>query len=222
MRCFAATLIALAAACGSSPARPDAAPADGAGDAHAMEVTLSETTSATIVQGNSIECQNNMAHVAETSYYRAFLPSDFGVSGAFHVEHVDFGVEQAKAGTGTQQATDVHVYRYDGAIGGTTLSTTSMTELASAPIEIPDGTGGSVSTALAADVPAGAALVAEIHIPDGQTLNNVFYIGSNASGETEPGYLRAPFCSTTVPTAIPTVAATTIDILVTVTGTYDP
>ena len=45
-------------------------------------------------------------------------------------------------------------------------------------------------------------------------------MGANTSGESAPGYLLAADCGTTKPTDINTAAMATVDLILTVTGTY--
>jgi hypothetical protein len=205
---------------------PDARPP--APDAQPVSITLNETTSSAIVALNSRACANSFGVTAENSYYRAFRLSDFGINSAFNVTSVSYAVESAAAEVGTSQGVQVRIYNYTGAVGGAALDTASMSQLAGVASTVPDTTGGeSVTANLAATVPAGGAFVAEIFVPnsdpDGDTYGNVFYLGSNASGETQPGYIRAPDCGSATPTAFSALGLTvTVDIVMTVTGTYNP
>jgi hypothetical protein len=213
------------------PGAPDASPPDAMvsmpdGMVTAGTVTMSETTSSSDLAGNSVGCnQSGTFYTTENSYYRAYRPSDYGVSGALHITRVDFGVDDAETTVGSQTVT-VKVYNYSGALGGTNLDLASMALLGSTTVSVPDTTTGeNVSANVAATVPAGANVVVEILVPDGRTAGNIFFIGSNTSGETMPSYVRAPDCTTdgTTPISTPTsfaVLGVTVDILLTATGSY--
>jgi hypothetical protein len=198
---------------------------DGPPDASARAVTLAQTTSSTVVQGNSFACNQSMTfYTDENSYYRVFPLADANVTGPLHVESVQFLVEQAKAGSGGQQPATINLGIYAGTLDAVTLDTTQVVSLASAPLQIPDGTGTTVVVPIVADVPAGSDLVVELHVPDGTTAHNIFFFGSNSAGESHHGYLRAPVCSTTTPTTISSIATanglSAMDILLTVSGTW--
>jgi hypothetical protein len=203
---------------------PDAMPLP---DAPPGSMTLTETTSGAITNDNSIACYQR-----ENSYYRAFQLSDYGITGAFHVTRVDFGVEIAQSNGGSQSVT-VKVYSYTGAIGGVDLDTTAMTLLGSTTVSVPninsvdpfdgteDGSGQVLTANVTGTVPAGGKLVAEVFVPDGSASGNFFYPGSNAAGESKPGYIRAPNCSTPTPKSFASIGGSaTVDLVLSVTGTY--
>jgi hypothetical protein len=207
------------------PGTPDASPPDAmipVPDAKPGSVTMTQTNATNIVTGNSVSCNDGSPFydTAENSYYRAFKLSDYGVVGTFHLQHVDFGVEAAAAG-GASQSVTAKVYTYTGATGGTTLDTASMTLVGQKTVTVPDTTAGeNVSAAITADIPASATIVVEIYVPDGTSAGNEFFIGSNKAGETQPGYIRAPTCSTPNPTSIASVQTGQVAILITATGSY--
>jgi hypothetical protein len=218
------------------PGRPDAmipgtpdAPVVNQPDAMmSTPVTMSETGSSTIEPGTAVSCnQNTTYYTAENSYYRAFRPSDFGVSGAFHVANVAFAVESATAGAGSQSVT-VKIHSYTGTLGGSSLDTSQMTQLGTATVVVPDTSAGETVTAnVTATVPAGSNFVAEVLVPDSiagesgsNNQNNIFFIGANTGTETMPGYIRAPGCSTPDPTSMSGLGLGQISVIMTVSGTY--
>ncbi|HTJ42662.1 MAG TPA: hypothetical protein VL463_11240 [Kofleriaceae bacterium] len=208
------------------PGTPDARPPDAMiaqPDAMPGVVTMTQTNANNIVVGNSVSCNDGSPFfdTSENSYYRAFKLSDYGVTGTFHLQKVDFGVETAARG-GASQSVTVKVYTYTGAYGGTTLDTTAMTLVTSGTVTVPDTTTGETLTAnLSANIPATATIVVEIFVPDGTAAGNEFFLGSNTGGESKPGYIRAPDCSTTTPTAFSTLGVGEVDVLITATGTYN-
>jgi hypothetical protein len=201
-------------------ARPiDARPIDAA----PVPLTMTETTSLNVAQGNSFSCNAANITSGQNSYYRVFTLSDFQVTDIFHVNNVTFAVETAVGQGGTQPAT-INLGTYTGALGGTTLDTTQITPLTSAPISIPNSTGGTVSTPITADVAPGSSLIVEIRVPDGAATSDELFIGSNNGGETKPVYILATSCSINSPTTMASIAATNglpePDVVLTVTGTH--
>src|SRR5687768_11243022 len=68
----------------------DSVLADAAIDAPVpVMITLSQLTSTTNVAGNSVVCNSG-----ENSWYRVFALSDHGVTNAFNVQSVTFGVQE--------------------------------------------------------------------------------------------------------------------------------
>lgn len=68
--------------------------------------------------------------------------------------------------------------------------------------------------------PAGSTIVVEVFSPDGRTVGNSFYPGSNAAAETGPSYIRAPACGSTNPVTYAQAGFPTVHLVLTVTGTY--
>jgi hypothetical protein len=194
---------------------PDASPTGGT-------ITLNQAGSNSIVVGNAVSCNDGSPFfdTAENSYYRAFKLSDYGVFGTFHTQHVDFGVETAAAG-GASQSVTVNLYTYTGAVG-TTLDTTAMTKIGSSTVTVPDTTAGEMLTAnITANAPASATIVAEVFVPDGETVGNELFIGSNTGSETASGYIRAPACSTATPTELSSLGLSSqMTLILSVTGSY--
>jgi len=200
-----------------------------------MTRTLTQTTSQTIKPVNSIACGGSGTTAANT-YYRVFDLSAMGITGAFNVTKVSFQVEDCVPVTGTSCTNvAVRVGTYAGAPGAT-LSTASMTILASNPTvtipivmenssAVPPTTpGGTVDAPITATIPAGSKLLVEVDAPDG-TNTYRFYMGSNDGGESGYGYIVAPTtgCAITTPTNISSVGGTmypAVHLLLTVTGTY--
>ncbi|HPH66086.1 MAG TPA: hypothetical protein PLF40_10095 [Kofleriaceae bacterium] len=193
----------------SVDAAPDAAPA---------ERVLKQNTSDTITDNNSQAC-GNAAGTAESSYYRAFKLSDFGITTAFNVSKVSVGIEAATAGIGTAQAAQIKIYTYSGALTGATLTTAQLTLVNAVNVMI-DNTATPVvkDFPITASIPAGATVVAELASPDGRAAGNFLYIGSNQGGETSPAYIRDPACGDTLPTKWSSAGFTTMHVVMNVTG----
>jgi hypothetical protein len=180
----------------------DAAPRADSGpdiDAATGAVTLTQSSSNTIANANSIACTNLDNTTALNTYYRVFDLSAEGVSGSFDVSKVSFGIESAASGAGSETAT-LDLYTLDGA-----FQIENLTQLTSSDLEIADvNADGSASgtiqdVAVTGSAPAGSKLVVELLTPDGSADGNTFYVGSNP--DAAPTFLRAPDCGVDQPTA---------------------
>jgi hypothetical protein len=65
---------------------------------------------------------------------------------------------------------------------------------------------------------AGSELVVEVFTPDGTAAGNLIFIGSNASAETGPSYLRAPDCGITTPSTTSAIGFPNMHIVMNVIG----
>ncbi len=179
--------------------------------------TLSETTASNDT-GVAVACGDGATYTSRNSYYRVFALSDYSIAGPFSVTKVDFGVSQATNGPQLK----VSVGTYSGTVGGSTLSTASIS-LATSQTITAASTDTSESVPLSTTIPAGSNVIVEIDQTNaGSTSNGIqFYIAANASGETKPGYVSSPDCSgASTPTSMTQVAGAEADMVVTVTGTY--
>lgn len=183
-----------------------------------QQITLSQNADTTIAAAMSVTCGNTTAgSTSANSWYRAFSPSVAGVTGVFHVERVDFAVQEASGGEQVQ----VNVGTYGGTIGGATLSTTQMTKLANAVVQVPATTAGQgLSATVAADIPAGSNMYVEIFSPDHTGTTTYFYVGTSAGSETAPGYIMAADCGVNAPKRLSDAVANAGKLILTVTGTY--
>jgi hypothetical protein len=189
-------------------------------DAPPQQITLSQTLGATITRDNSIVCFDDITGATlENSYVRVFALDDYDITTTLHVTEVDFAIELADAGPdATQQPARVKIGSY-GAMPPTTLDPGQVQDIAGVDIMIPDGEGAQMAVPITADIAPGTRLIVELALPDGEAANSAFIIGSNAQGETAPGYLGAPSCNVNRPTAIDGLTVGEVDIIMTVTGT---
>ena len=158
-----------------------------------------ESTSQTILDGNSVSCNNGIGHT-DNHYWRAFDMNTFTGGQEYDVTSVSFGIEQATSGSGTGQPLTVNLYANHNAPfpGGDWQSNLIAT---TGSLNIPDQADSIFETALTATVPAGTLeLVFEVFTPNGETDGNLFFVGSNADPETAPSYLSAADCGVTDPT----------------------
>ncbi|HTM22776.1 MAG TPA: hypothetical protein VL172_19775 [Kofleriaceae bacterium] len=216
--------LALAGCASGNSGREDAGPPDaGEGpDAAPMMRTFVQTTSDDILVGNSASCNGGSPLYIhkDNSYYRVFDLPALGVSGAFAVTGVTFGVDQALSGDGTTQPISVRLHRLSGQPALANLS-----QLASTTIELADTEGELHQVPITATVPAGAQLVVEVFSPDGNADGNTFFLGSNTDGETAPVYLAAPDCDVPDMTPWSTVlsgSGITMHAILEVSGSFNP
>jgi len=178
-----------------------------------MTATLSQTTSNTVTAANSASCSANNLH-ADNRYIRIFDLPAMGINTAFSVTQVSFGIETALGNAGTQPATVLlHTIT-----GGNSIS--NLVQLAATSVTITDQEDTLMNVAINATVPAGSKLAVELFTPNGQTTNNSFFIGSNALGETTPGFVVAADCMLNDMTTPASFGFPTMHMVLEATGTY--
>jgi hypothetical protein len=213
---------------------PDAPP-------NMQQVTLDQNSSDSLVAGNSAICPDadNDNGSGESHYYRIFDLAAAGITSDFTISGVTFQVEDAYGVSGDvgdgDQAVDINVGTYSGALGGSTFKTANLSQISSVTdVDVPEvdedrdttpatTPGATVTAPLAATIPGGSKLYVEIASSDG-TQDHWLYLGTNKSSETEPGYLYAPNCVND-PTSMSSLTQTlsparNAALLITVTGTY--
>lgn len=176
------------------------------------QVTLSQTTSDAIVPG-SIACTGS-GITSDNIYYRAFNLSALGYS-QFDVNQVSFAIESI---TSPSPGFAVEVIIYSN-IGGTfPAGTLTPVTTVSVPITLADS-NTIKAVPVNATVVAPAQLVFGVSIPDetnGGTTQ--FFIGSNASGQSDPGYISSVGCGFTNPTTITNIGFPNMHVVMNVTG----
>ncbi len=177
-------------------------------------ITISQSTSQTITEANSVACQDANYYDTANSYYRVFDLSSYGITGPFSITSVDFGIESAVGGTGSQQVT-VKLHTLSGAV-----STANLTQLASQSYTVTDQALTIINVPITATAPAGSTLVVEFAIPDGTTALNALFIGSNALGESGPTYLSAADCGFADMTTNATIGYPDMHFVMNVNGTH--
>ena len=185
---------------------------------HLDAITLSQTTSNSIVAGNSISCSETATgYTAENSYYRRFVMADYGITTAFTVSQVGFGVELANSATGTQPIS-IRLYSIP---TGSPMELAGLTLINQVNLSLSNqslaNVLASVSAALAS--PTTSDLVAEVFVPDGRASGHSFLMGSNPDAETRPSYIRAPDCGFPDIMSFASIGYSNVHILLTVTGT---
>ncbi len=179
--------------------------------------TITQSQSQDIVDENSVACVNPAAQHADNAYLRAFTLTDYGISGAFAVDQVEFGVELAQAGSGGSQPLSVRLYRKTNPAGPLTYD--NLTSIATANANIPNQSLSRYTVPIAGTAPAGSVLVVEVFTPNGQAAGHRFFIGSNPYGQTGPSYLAAPACGLSQPDTTANIGFPNMQIVMNVSGT---
>lgn len=202
--------------------------------------TITQSSSQAITSVNSVSCNNGIGHT-DNSYYRAFQLTSFGIGTTWNVMSVDIGIEEASSGGGGSPS------RGAASISGGSKGTSKLiapsgagqpltVKLYTSSMPFPTGFPGSLtligmtSTSVAdqaltiinvpvtGTAPAGSQLVVEVFTPNGEAAGNLFFIGSNASPETGPSYLRAADCGVTTPTTTAALGFPNMHIVMNVNG----
>ena len=174
---------------------------------------LSQSTSQSVTELNSVSCNAGGPGYFhnDISYFRAFSLGAFPQG--FSACAMRVGIESANA-AGTAQPLTVRLYANSGAAfpGGTrhqvAATTISVSDQARSVIDIP----------LLGSIAPGAELVAEVFTPNGQAVGNSFFIGSNAAGQSAPGYVFAPACGLSGPTPLSAIGHPNAHLVLSVVG----
>ncbi len=177
--------------------------------------TITESITQNIVSGNSVACNNGVATTAN-SYFRSFVLSNFGITNDFQITNVSIGIESAIGASGMQPIT---CYLYTTSTPFPTGYPSSLTLIGSATVDVPDQELTIFNIPVLGIAPAGSEIVVEIFTPDGQSVGNLFFIGSNPDGETAPSYIMAVDCGISVPMTTASIGFPGMNIVMNVTGT---
>ena len=212
----------LIVACG--PTEPVTTPSPGTGGAgesfeeppyDVTRVRLQQTEDTTIAPSLSLACSDGNG-TKDNSWYRVFALSDFGVTGAFTVNRVNFAAQTVIG----DHRVKVSIGTYAGPAGAVELDTTKIDMLGLTTIPVFEGKHQPLQANFPAiTVPAGSNLVVEIKT-EGTAEDHFFYIGATQSTETIPGYLRAPTCKTPNPTMTSALGYLQTHLIISVSGSY--
>jgi len=182
--------------------------------------TITQSSSQTIVDQNTIECvdMNTDAH-ADNSYWRAFDLRELGVLGPFEVCEVSFGIEVASTTGGVGQPLTVNLWdQADRAFP----ATDERVLLGTATVTVADQSMSILTVPVTATAPAYGQLVVEVAIPDGVTAGDIFFYGSNSQPETGPTYISSVACGIQTPEPIADIGFPDVAFVLNVTGTVRP
>jgi len=175
---------------------------------------ITESATQGIVGGNSFACIDPVSGFTfETHYTRAYSLAAFDIAGAFAVCEVEVAVEVALAVDGSQPLTVALYWVPTGTFPGGAL-----TPIGSATVTIDDVDQAFVTVPVTGTAPPGTDLVVDVAPSNGNATFSAFAIGSNAAGQTAPGYLTAPACNVATPTDLATLGFPDMDIVVNVRG----
>jgi len=177
-------------------------------------VTITHSATQNLVSGNSVACNNGIAHT-DNSYVRYFTLSDFGISGDFAVTQVEMGIEQA-TGAGGSQPVVVNLYTWDPV---DPFVFASFVPIGTANATVTDQSLTIVTVPVSGVAPAGSTLVVEFFTPNGQAVGNLLFVGSNPDGQTAPSYLAAADCGVPEPTDTALIGFPGMQLVMNVTGT---
>jgi len=202
--------------------------------------TITESSSQAITSLNSVSCNNGVGHT-DNSYWRAFTLPSFGISGAWDVQSVDIGIEDATSGGVVPSIVAPSISGGKAKTktvkpsGGAGQSITIRLWTSSSPfptgfpgsltmigqalnVNVADQSGTILNIPVTGTAPAGSQLVVEVFTPDGEANGNLFFIGSNAAAETGPSYLSAAACGITNPTTTAALGFPSMHIVMNVNG----
>ena len=201
--------------------------------------TITHSLSQAVTPLNSVSCNNGIGHT-DNSYWRAFDLNAFGIMSNFDIESVEIGIEEATSGggAGVSQPPRVSgnvskkpggqpqggsgqpltVNLYTSSMPFPTGFPGSLTLIGTTSITVADQALTIVTIPVTGTAPAGSELVVEIFTPDGQVAGNLFFIGSNAAGQTGPSYLSAAACGVATPTPTGSVGFPNMHIVMNVNG----
>jgi hypothetical protein len=197
--------------------------AAGAAASVSAQITITQSNNPTTIAAGSVACALNNGNpvtsqqTTENNYWRSFNLANepLVLAGGMNVTGVQFGVEQATLPPGTQT---VNVDLFKDTNGGAPVAVgTDLVLVGSGTVAVPNGALVFVTCNVNGAFAKTDFLVVRISTPDyvpqyapvptgASTVtggeNAVFFIGSNSSGETAPGYLSAVGCGVATPTPI--------------------
>ena len=169
--------------------------------------TITHSTSMTVGNTNAA-CSsgtNPNTTASDNAYLRFFNLASFGITGAYNVTNVQYGVATVR--TPTLLAgfpVTVKLYTTTSATFTTTTFPAAFTEVASVTTNVQELQAGTLITVpITATIPAGTNLVVSVayDVQEPGTLNQIF-LAANGLGQTAPSYLLSVGCGATTPTPI--------------------
>lgn len=169
-------------------------------DASLAAQTITQSTSTTITAANSVSCNGGSPNFFHTdnSYYRGFTLSAFPALTLpqFLVQQVTVGIEQATGASGSQPVTLTIWKATANPIGGA-ANPPGNNSVSTLAVSVPNQNLTQFPMILSTQpvlLVASDILAVELFTPNGQVASNTFFIGSNAGGQSAPGYIKAAPC----------------------------
>ena len=181
--------------------------------------TLTHSVSQTITDLNSVACEQQFDIVSDNTFYRSFKLTDFGITGSYDINSVEYGIEVLSGAPAAGYPIAVSIYTTSDDFPDDDLvlvnQVTEMVTNQSLQLH---------STPIAASIPAGADFVVAVYVKsdvlaDGGNGQVTFQIGSNSGGENSPSYLAAPKCGFDEPTEFEDLGRPDLHIVMNVDGT---
>ncbi len=192
-------------------------------DAGPTDVTLTQTTSASVGSNNSIACGNSDGTTAENSWYRIFRLADANITSGLRVTAVTFGVQEAQGSPAVQ----VKIGTYSGNVQPppSQLDAALISPITAVTFNVPNTAPAAATTVtvpIIANVPPLSQMVVEVFSPNLLGTSKYFYLGGNSAGEAKPAYLRAPSgtCATPQPRSTTALGFPTSHLVISVSGTH--
>lgn len=188
--------------------------ASGSLAAQSVAQSLAHTNDQTILTGNSVNCGQQGVH-EDTGIWRTFDLAHFGITTAFCVRRIEFGIEEATAPC--LQPVTVRLYSD---VDSQPAPISDLTLLAERTVLVGNQVGTLLSVEIGATVPAQSVLVVEVFAPRGPPASSTrFLVGSNNLGESAPSYLRAPVCSVPEPVDLDSLGLLGVHVVLSAHGT---
>ncbi len=176
-----------------------------------LTVHMNHSTSSVPLPNNTIACSSTTS-TKENRYLRTFTAADFGASGAFHVNQVQFALETATVPFDLQ----VRLHLLNGV-----MKYSNMHLIGETVVHVDPSQPGMINVPVDADFPASATLVVELVAPDLSTVNGKFFPGSNKGGESSPSWFSAPACNYPEPvkfSSMPGLPAPVVHLILSASG----
>ncbi|MBA3456265.1 MAG: hypothetical protein H0T42_24405 [Deltaproteobacteria bacterium] len=206
-----------------SPTIDAADPDAPAPDAGPVDVTLTQTTSASVGSNNSIACGNPDGTTAENSWYRVFRLADANITNGLRVIAVTFGVQESVG----MPAVQVKIGTYSGNVQPppSQLDIGLISPITAVTFNVPNTTSTApmaVTVPIIANVPPLSQMIVEVFAPNLNGTSKYFYLGGNNAGESKPAYLRAPSgaCATPQPRSTSVLGFPMSHLVISVYGTH--
>ena len=193
--------------------------------ASAQSVEVTQSIENTFVDPGSVArataATSPPQRTTENSYYRSFDLTTFPqVTGPFNITEIEIGIENAVMPTGAQ---DITINFYVDCTGGEP-KLADLTLVDSVVYELFDISLFLELIPVNITVCQDATLVVEINTLDhrGETTTAIFFIGSNAFGETGPSYIMAGACGITEISTFASIGFPDVHIVMTLFGDIVP
>ncbi|KIA90616.1 T9SS type A sorting domain-containing protein [Kaistella jeonii] len=173
------------------------------------QVITQNTDAVTVTALNSVACGAG-GLTADNFYSRAFTLADYAITYDYKITNIQFGVETASE---PLNAT-VNLYSLVGTYPGGTKTLLKSVDVPVTPADALKLV--STGTNLTQVVPAGSKIVLEVAHDGGSVVG--FYLGTNASAETKPSYVKSVTCSIPNPVTTTSIGFPNAHWVMTITG----